>query len=329
MKRESLVSIIIPAYNAERYIKRALESAINQTYKNIEIIVVDDGSIDETGNIVKSFHDPRIMYVYQENQWLGAARNNGIRRSKGEYITLLDADDVYLPEKIEKQVEFLQNHPEYKVVYCNFMSFYSEKPSELIKKKGKHPSGDIFKELLEDPLINPNTIMVHRDVFKEVGLFNEKRYNPEDWDMWLRISLKGFEFGYLDEDLVIVEIRRDSLTTIYNQPIYKKNALEMLEKLFSKLTKKEKNFYQTEKILRSMKFKLAFFYLINKKKKEFFETFISLYRYPLKIFTYLIGVIVMLIPPAFLNSILIKFWKINQTNKYLVVDKTYDIQKSK
>ncbi|PJA94745.1 hypothetical protein CO130_02855, partial [Candidatus Jorgensenbacteria bacterium CG_4_9_14_3_um_filter_38_10] len=92
MDSNPLVSIIIPAYNAEKYIQRALESALAQTYKDIEIIVIDDGSTDKTAEIIKTYQDPRIIYFFQKNQGQGPARNNGIKKSQGEYITFLDAD---------------------------------------------------------------------------------------------------------------------------------------------------------------------------------------------------------------------------------------------
>src|SRR3989344_2966502 len=102
-----LVSIIIPAYNAEKYIGRAIKSALSQAYDNLEIIVVDDGSLDRTREIAESFKDSRVKYLYQQNRFQGAARNYGIRESKGEYITFLDADDMYMPGKVERQAGFL------------------------------------------------------------------------------------------------------------------------------------------------------------------------------------------------------------------------------
>jgi len=312
MNSNPLVSIIIPAYNAERFIKRVLESALAQTYKNIEIIVIDDGSTDKTAEIVKNYKDPRIIYLYQKNQGQGPARNNGIKKSQGEYITFLDADDYYFPEKVEKQVRFLENHPEYQAVYCNALHFYSDNPTVFFKKKGNFHSGDIFKDLLESSYINPNTIMVYRKVLDKAGLFNENRYYPEDWELWLKISRAGFKFGYLDEDLVKVEIRPDSNTTMAIQWILKNNALKMFENIFSSMSQKERVLYKTEEILRKMRLKLAVAYLVGGRKKDFFKTFVSLYKYPFKILAYLTSGLLIIIPSVLLRSVLIKLWKINQ-----------------
>ena len=312
MDSNPLVSIIIPAYNAEKYIQRALESALAQTYKDIEIIVIDDGSTDKTAEIIKTYQDPRIIYIFQKNQGQGPARNNGIKKSQGEYITFLDADDYYFPEKVEKQVRFLENHPEYQAVYCNALHFYSDNPTVIFKKKGNFHSGDIFKDLLESSYINPNTIMIYRKVLDKAGLFNENRYYPEDWELWLRISRTGFRFGYLDEDLVKVEIRPDSNTTMAIQWILKNNALKMFENIFSSMSPEERFLYKTEEILRKMRFKLAVAYLVGGRKKDFFKTFAGLYQYPFKIFAYLTAGLLIIIPSVLLRSVLIKLWKINQ-----------------
>jgi glycosyltransferase involved in cell wall biosynthesis len=243
-----LVSIILIAFNAERFIKRALASALGQTYPNIEIIVVDDGSTDHTADVVRAFTDPRIRYFYQNNQGQGAARNRGIRESQGTYITFLDADDFYLPEKIEKQVNFLQTNPEYQVVYCNTLHFYSERPDIFFKRKGKYPSGDIFPDLLHEGIINPNTFMAHQCVFEAGLMFREGRYGryAEEWDLYLRISRAGFKFGYLDEDLVVVEVREGSNTTWDIQSIMKENVMEMLEGLFVGMSESEKNILSSQ-----------------------------------------------------------------------------------
>jgi len=158
--------------------------------------------------------------------------------------------------------------------------------------------------------------MVSREVLGKAGLFNEKRYYPEDWEMWLRIFLAGFKFAFLDKDLVIVEIREDSNTTWNIQWILKKNALEMFENIFSQMTGKEKDFYKTERVLRKMKFKLAIAYLMNQRRKEFLETLVGLYRYPFRFFAYLMGGILVIFPSSFVKVCLIKLWKINQLRSY-------------
>lgn len=313
MENDPLVSIIIPAYNAERYIRRSLESALNQTYKNIEIVVVDDGSTDKTASIIRSYQDLRIVYTYQKNQGQGAARNNGIRRSRGEYITFLDVDDYYLSEKVDKQIRFLQEHSEYQMVYCNALHYYSDNPSKLLKKKHKCVSGDIFLHLLHTSLINPNTIMFKREIV-ERHMFNEgiKGRYSEEWALYLKISREGFQFGCIDKDLVIVEIRKDSNTQWDTQWIIKKNTLEMFKTLFLEMNEEEKKLYKADTIIRKAEFKLAIAYLIGKKKREFFKTFNGLYRYPFRIFTKFIGVVLLILPFTVIRASLIKLWRRNQ-----------------
>lgn len=294
-----LVSIIIPAYNAEKYIGRAIESALGQTYKDIEIIVVDDGSTDRTAEIVRSFQDPKIRYLRQENKFQGAARNYGIKESRGEYITFLDADDMYLPEKVERQVKFLQEHPEYDAAYCNAVHFYSRNPDKFYRKKGSFPSGDIFSELLHSSLINPNCAIIRRGVLEKVGGFSEVRYWPEEWDLWLRIARAGYKFGYMDEDLVKVEIREGSNTTMEIQPILKKYTLDMFEKLFSEMPPQEREKYGSESVLDGIRAKLAVSYLLNNRINEFWALPISHKR---------LLALGLLLPPFLRKKLLIAFW---------------------
>lgn len=258
-----LVSIIIPAYNAERYIARAIKSALNQTWRDIEVIVVDDGSTDRTAEIVRSFKDPRVRYIYQQNQNVGSARNHGIKESKGKYITFLDADDEYLPEKVEKQVEFLEQNPKYQVVYCDTIQFYSDNPDKLFIKKGEHPSGDIFEALLHSSVINPNTVMMAKELLVKVGMFDERPNFPEDWELWLRIARAGYLFGHIHEGLVKVEMRKDSKTTIEVNLQAKKYLLEIFQNLFSVMTPEERERYKTDSLLAALKRKILFVLLIT------------------------------------------------------------------
>jgi len=268
-----LVSVIVPVYNAARFIQRSLRSALAQSYAHLEVIVVDDGSTDGTAEIVKEFTDPRIVYCYQENAGQGPARNRGIRASRGEYITFLDADDYYLPRKIERQVSFLANEKRYQIVYCNALHYYAEKPKLFFKKKGRYYSGNILPELLQTSFINPNTAMMARSVLDRCGLFNETRYFPEEWELWLRIALSGYEFGYLDEDLVVVEIRKDSNTTTQIQPILKENAIRMIGRVVPASVEVEGKTYSREETIRELKNKLALAYLVNGQRRRFLGAF--------------------------------------------------------
>jgi glycosyltransferase involved in cell wall biosynthesis len=151
-----LISIIIPAYNAEKYIKEAIDSIVNQTYKNLEIIVINDGSTDKTEETIKPcLSDSRIVYLKQENGGISKARNFGVKNSHGELVAFMDADDISALDRIEKQISFLEENPDYDIAYSGFLSFYDNgqpfnlKNTHFYSYKRNFFSGDIFKELLK------------------------------------------------------------------------------------------------------------------------------------------------------------------------------------
>lgn len=113
-----MVSVIMPVYNNEKFVSQAVQSVLNQTISDLELIIIDDGSTDGTRNVIESFSDERIKYHYQENAGPGAGRNNGMSLSKGEFIAFIDSDDMYKPNKLERQIEFLKENPQYGLVYC-------------------------------------------------------------------------------------------------------------------------------------------------------------------------------------------------------------------
>lgn len=128
MEQTQLVSVIVPLYNAEKYIEETMESILNQTYKNIEIVIVDDGSKDQSSSIVKNLkkkYPEQIKYILQENQGVSVARNTGIENASGEYISFLDSDDLWHPTKIEKQITSMQKS-NMNACYCGYMNFYEE-----------------------------------------------------------------------------------------------------------------------------------------------------------------------------------------------------------
>src|SRR3989304_6831314 len=137
MDNNVLVSIIIPTYNCQKYIRQAIESALAQTYKNIEIIVVDDGSSDNTREEIDDLiSEKKISYIYQANKGLPGARNTGIKQSKGEYLVFLDSDDIILPEKIMSQVGFMKEHPQVCLVYSRYQYFKNDNLNDVVS----HPS---------------------------------------------------------------------------------------------------------------------------------------------------------------------------------------------
>lgn len=183
------VSVIIPAYNQGVYLGKAVQSVLDQTYPDFDIVIVDDGSTDNTADIARGFKDQRIRYIYQENRGLSAARNTGIQNSDGELLTFLDSDDLFFPDKLEVLVAELEQHPEVGFVAGQAV---------LIDENG-NPLGEVFNTPLpEDParllLWNPLhvcSVMVRRLWIDRVGLFDERFRAYEDWDMWLRLARAG------------------------------------------------------------------------------------------------------------------------------------------
>ena len=213
-----LVSAIIPAYNAERFIERTLNSILNQTYKNLEVLVVDDGSQDRTVEIVKAIaqEDRRVILLHQSNSGVARARNLAIAKAKGEYIAPIDADDIWYPQKIEKQVEvFLNSEPSVGLVYTWSVlideedclknryslvdSFYFLQPRSI--------EGQVYLPLIyRNFTSNASVPLIHRTCFEKVGKYNElfKQQNAqgcEDWDLHLRIA-EHYQFRVVPKFLV-------------------------------------------------------------------------------------------------------------------------------
>jgi len=202
------VDIIIPAYNAEKYIRQAILSVASQTYQINKIIVVDDGSIDKTAEIVKSIIVAvPVTLISQNNKGPNAARNEGLRQSDSEYIAFLDADDFWKKDKVEKQMSVFESS-EYEnlgLVYCGY-ELIDENGKKIIKKIIKPVlRGKIFQKLLKANLISgsPSTVLMKKEVLEKVGFLDESLRGSEDWDMWLRIAEK-FDFDYVDESLIYV-----------------------------------------------------------------------------------------------------------------------------
>lgn len=194
------VSVIIPAYNKAELTVRTVRSVLDQTYSQIEILVVDDGSKDNTAEKLEPF-SKEITYIYKENGGACSARNRGIEEAAGDYIALIDCDDIYYPEKIEKSVKCLEKDPSLGFVHTpikliddtdNEIGFTSY-PADKVQ-------GSIAHQLIVDNLVNNSTTVIKKKVFEKVGYFDESIFIPADWDMWLRIS-EHFAVGYVDEAL--------------------------------------------------------------------------------------------------------------------------------
>lgn len=191
-----IASIIIPTYNAESYVGNAIESVLSQTYTAIECIVVDDGSNDNTCEVVKTFNN--VIYIYQENAERSVARNNGLSHATGKYISFLDADDSIAPTKIADQIRFLEDNPDIDAVYSKTLFFTAESAPYSLKRTTA--SGDILEQLLYG-----NFITIHAPLFRKSALDAIRGFDPdlshnEDWELLLRLALAGVHFGFIDTD---------------------------------------------------------------------------------------------------------------------------------
>lgn len=193
-----LVTVIIPSYNCEAYISDTIDCVLAQSYSNIELIIVDDGSTDNTQNIIHGYGD-KLTLICKENAGVCAARNLGIQKASGEYICLLDHDDYWFTNKIAQQLELFKTHPDTGVVYSHFACWSPDKVGAFpaqdsvdvipISNEIDHTfSGWIYHLLLLDCWVLTSTAMIHADVFKTCGFFDENLPYSEDWDLWLRIS---------------------------------------------------------------------------------------------------------------------------------------------
>lgn len=218
---EPLVSVIIPAFNAAFYIKDAIQSIFDQDYKNIEVIVVDDGSSDRTVAEASAF-DERVRVLQQANAGAAAARNRGLAAARGEFIAFLDADDIWLPGKLMAQVGYLLTHPEIGMVTSNFLLWepgpdgnFGPPPTPSTTPDDdpivKEHSGWIYGELLCDCVVCTITVMLRKSVIETVGLFNEQLRTGEDYEYWLRIS-RVAQVTKLNRDFACYRIHPQSTT---------------------------------------------------------------------------------------------------------------------
>ena len=195
-----MVSVIIPTFNRSNLVSEALASVLAQEVVDLEVIVVDDGSVDDTASVLASF-ESAIRPLFQVHAGVSAARNNGIRAARGEWLAFLDSDDLWLPQKLSMQLEFFNKRPDFKI--CQTEETWIRNGRKL-NPKGHHckPQGYCFPKLLERCLISPSAVVIHRDVFAEVGLFDESLPACEDYDLWLRIGCR-YPIGLVEEPLTI------------------------------------------------------------------------------------------------------------------------------
>ena len=192
------ITVVIPTYNRYEFLKRAINSVLVQTYSVEEIIVVDDGSTDNSSQIKRDF--PSIIYIYQKNNGVSSARNLGIKKAKNEWIAFLDSDDTWHPKKIEEQVSFHANNSDILMSYTDERWIRNDKEVKVPKKYAK-VGGEIFQACLSHCIIAPSSTLMHRDIFEKYGTFDENLEVCEDYDLWLRIALYE-KIGVVNKKLI-------------------------------------------------------------------------------------------------------------------------------
>jgi glycosyltransferase involved in cell wall biosynthesis len=230
------VSVIIPTYNREKFIGPAIQSVLDQTYQDFEVIVVDDGSTDETLNVVKQFSE-KVRYIYQPNKGRSHARNKGLSLAKGQFVAFLDSDDLYLHEKLRLQVDFMKQHKEFGMVYTSAYCI-DEDGVPLQARYEADVSGWIYKHIafFVPVTIALPTVMVRREIFESAGSFDEEMDRFEDTDMWRRIS-KKCQIGAMPEFTCRLRTHMDN--ALATQDPYK--IFRALEHYVQKIHKQDTN----------------------------------------------------------------------------------------
>ena len=194
------ISVVIPTFNRAHTLRRALDSVLGQTTSAREIIVIDDGSSDGTNQLLES-HYPDIVRVRQDNMGVSHARNTGIRRATGDWIALLDSDDEWLPEKLEQQIERITSKPG--TVLCHTEEIWIRNGKRVnAMNKHRKQGGDIFQHCLPLCVISPSSALIKRELFDEIGYFDESLPACEDYDLWLRICSR-YPVQFIETPLIV------------------------------------------------------------------------------------------------------------------------------
>jgi glycosyltransferase involved in cell wall biosynthesis len=199
--KKSLVSVIVPSYNHGIYLPDAIDSVLNQTHSSVEVIVVDDGSTDNTREAAARYGD-RVRYEYQSNQGLAAARNTGLRLVSGDFVVFLDADDLLLPTMMEQGLKRFEAQPDAGVVHCGWI-YASTDLSDLSWRKTPTREGLLFKTFAHSIPLPCHSMLFRLPVLRKVGSFDATTGPSEDWDVWLRIARCGVRWASVKQPLVI------------------------------------------------------------------------------------------------------------------------------
>ena len=266
-KNTPTVSVIIPTYNRSVLLPRSIRSVLNQTFQDFELIVVDDGSTDNTEEVVRGFEDKRIRYIqHEENKGGSAARNTGVKVAQGEYIALLDDDDEWLPEKLERQInKFQELSSDFGVVYSGF-SFVYEKSGEVVSSHVPAFRGNVYDRIIKSCILGGSTPLIKKFCFQKAGLFDESLPSCQDWDICIRIS-KYYNFDFVPDALMRHYAHGTQISVDLSAKIRAREKL--IEKYSVEL-------YQKPRILSALLTRLGILYALSedyiKARKYFFAS---------------------------------------------------------
>jgi len=252
------VSIVLPTYNGAKYIRQSIDSCLNQTYKNIELIIVDDGSSDKTPEIIKSYKDKRIKYIrHDKNRGLPFALNTGFTNTTGEYLTWTSDDNQYLPEAIEKMLNYLNSDKKIDFVYADYFNYISETGEKLLVKM--KDSNILVKENVVGPCF-----LYSRTVYKNIGNYNTKYFFVEDYEYWIRVY-KKYSLVHCPYLLYVYRSHSKSLTN--------NSYWEVI--LFDSILKYQNNFITLHKLAKKI---ISFFInIVIKKRESIFKIYLQNY----------------------------------------------------
>lgn len=262
------ISVIIPVFNREKTIRRAIDSVLGQDFPAFELIVVDDGSTDSTAEILKSYHH-KIKVVTQNNFGVSFARNRGIMEAKGEWIAFLDSDDEWMPDKLSQQIAYLKMHPETRILQTEEQWIRHKKRVNQVKKYFKK-SGNIFKECLKTCTVGASTVICERSLLQETGGFDDTLPVCEDYDLWIRIAAK-YPIPLLDKPLINKYGGHEDQLSL-STPAMDRYRVQSLEKIFQdpSLTPDQRNDVLDELIL-----KLGYLYEGALRRRENTEFYLN------------------------------------------------------
>ncbi len=244
--KDKLVSVVMTAYNTEKYIEEAIDSILNQSYKNFEFIIVDDGSTDHTLDIIMQYAtlDKRIIVITRKNIGLSQSLNDGIKIARGQYIARMDSDDICSADRLEKQVNYLNYHPDIHMVGSNYYIIYNDRLSEeCVKKyKGSHKRGQVpidhenmFLSISESQKFMHASAMIRRELYDRVGYYDD--YLSEDIEFNFRVASKGYGIAKLEDELYGYRAREDSKSYIESRTRQSEGIIETkLKWLINELT---------------------------------------------------------------------------------------------